>query len=85
MAKQGVILFEGASGLDGKPTVVIAIKDTSNRKTGSMVQNADGTDRNTNIVYAHLKDLFKKVNDEHSDRLKAFQFGISLYKENGEQ
>ena len=38
MAKQGVILFEGASGLDGKPTVVIAIKDTSNRKTGGMVQ-----------------------------------------------
>ena len=37
MAKQGVILFEGASGLDGKPTVVIAIKDTSNRKTGGMV------------------------------------------------
>jgi len=38
MAKQGVILFEGASGLDGKPTVVIAIKDTTNRKTGGMVQ-----------------------------------------------
>ena len=38
MAKQGVILFEGASGLDGKPTVVIAIKDTSNRKTGGMGQ-----------------------------------------------
>ena len=38
MAKQGVILFEGASNLDGKPTVVIAIKDTSNRKTGGMVQ-----------------------------------------------
>ena len=66
MAKQGVILFEGASGLDGKPTVVIAIKDTSNRKTGGMVQNGDGTDVQQNLDYAKYKALFKKVNDEYA-------------------
>ena len=35
---KGVVVYEGASLLDGKPTVVIATRDTGNRKTGGMVQ-----------------------------------------------
>ena len=34
----GYTLFEGASELDGAPIVVIAIVESSNRKTGNMVQ-----------------------------------------------
>ena len=34
----GVILWEGASPLDGKPIVLLAIKDTKNRKNGGMIQ-----------------------------------------------
>ena len=50
---------------------LIAISNALADKMDYMVQNADGTDRNANIVYAHLKDLFKKVNDEYSDRVTA--------------
>ena len=35
---RGVILYDGASMLDGEPIVVIATLETSNRKTGEMVQ-----------------------------------------------
>ena len=48
---------------------LIAISNALADKMDYMVQNADGTDRNANIVYGHLKDLFKKVNDEYSTRL----------------
>ena len=34
----GVILWEGASPLDGKPIMLIAINDTNNRKNGGMIQ-----------------------------------------------
>lgn len=34
----GVILWEGASPLDGKPIVLIAINDTKNGKNGNMIQ-----------------------------------------------
>ena len=50
---------------------LIAISDALADKMDYMVQNADGTDRNANIVYGHLKALFKKVNDEYSDRVTA--------------
>jgi len=35
---RGVILYDGPSMLDGEPIVVIATLETSNRKTGQMVQ-----------------------------------------------
>jgi hypothetical protein len=35
-----------------------------------MVQNADGTDPQVNLVYSALKDVFKKVNAECSERVK---------------
>ena len=35
---RGVILYEGASILDGEPIVCVATFETSNRKTGAMVQ-----------------------------------------------
>ena len=50
---------------------LIAISDALADKMHYMVQNADGTDRNANIVYGHLKALFKKVNDEYSAKSKA--------------
>ena len=50
---------------------LIAISDALADKMDYMVQNADGTDRNANIVYGHLKALFKKVNDEYEDRVTA--------------
>jgi hypothetical protein len=34
----GIILFEGSSALDGAPIVIIATDNTSNAKTGDMVQ-----------------------------------------------
>jgi len=34
----GVVLFKGESGLDGKPVVVIATLQSSNVKTGNMIQ-----------------------------------------------
>ncbi len=36
-----------------------------------MVQNGDGTDVQQNLDYAKYKALFKKVNDEYSDRVTA--------------
>jgi hypothetical protein len=36
-----------------------------------MVQNGDGTDPYQNLDYAKYKALFKKVNDEYSDRVTA--------------
>ena len=38
MSNQGVILYEGSSMLDGKPIVVVALKNSDNRKTGDMIQ-----------------------------------------------
>ena len=37
-AIKGFTLYEGASVLDGKPIVVLATLETSNAKTGAMVQ-----------------------------------------------
>ena len=36
--EKGYILYEGPSALDGAPIVVIATMETSNAKTGAMVQ-----------------------------------------------
>ena len=36
--QKGFILYDGPSALDGEPIVVIATMETSNRKTGNMVQ-----------------------------------------------
>ena len=36
--QRGFILYDGPSVLDGQPIVVIATMETSNRKTGQMVQ-----------------------------------------------
>ena len=36
--QKGFVLYDGPSVLDGQPIVVIATMETSNRKTGNMVQ-----------------------------------------------
>tara|TARA_R100000278_G_C5373611_1_gene129868 strand:- start:38 stop:289 length:252 start_codon:yes stop_codon:yes gene_type:complete len=50
---------------------LIRLSDALANKLDYMVQNGDGTDPYQNIDYAKYKALFKKVNDEYSDRVTA--------------
>ena len=50
---------------------LIRLSDALANKLDYMVQNGDGTDPYQNLDYAKYKDLFKKVNDEYSDRVTA--------------
>ena len=49
---------------------LICISDALADKIDYMVQNGDGTDPQTNLVYVMLKDVFKKVNDEYKEIAK---------------
>jgi len=49
---------------------LIALSNALADKLDHMLQNADGTDPQVNLVYRHIKDLFKKVNDEYAERVK---------------
>jgi hypothetical protein len=47
----GYVIYKGASRINGKPIVVIAITSSSNRKTGNMVQTYILPDNNMTPVY----------------------------------
>jgi len=49
---------------------LVIISNALADKMDFMVQNADGTDPQVNLVYSALKDVFKKVNAECSERVK---------------
>ncbi len=49
---------------------LICISDALADKIDHMVQNGDGLDPQSNLVYRMLKDVFKKVNDEYKEKAK---------------
>ena len=54
---------------------LIRLSDALASKLDYMVQNGDGTSVQENLDYAKYKALFKKVNDEYSDRVTAVYEG----------